>query len=174
MKRALAGLGLALVTAGGCAAQAPRPPSVVVAPGRPGPHVEDPGKLPETPPTVPDVAYDARVRSSAASAEMFQGVLDGGWTLSADGKGDLYAFELVDKHDTVEGAWRDLRRTSEPAASGVLREVQRLPSGLAIGFAPAGQTPVNVTLDGHLRGQLQQGRTRMAVTLRKDATKDAK
>lgn len=170
MKRASAGLGLALVMAGGCAAsaQTPTPPSVVVAPGAPGPHVEDPGKLPETPPTVPDAAYDARLRSSAASAEMFQGALDGGWTLSANGRGDLYAFELVDKQNTVEGAWRDLRRTSEPAASGVLGEVRRVPSGLAIRFTPTGQQPVSVTLDAHLRGQLQQGRTRMAVTLRKD------
>src|SRR4051812_5098904 len=106
MKRALIGFGLALAAAGGVAAQTQAPPPVVVAPGPPGPHVEDPGKLPEAPPTVPDLAYDSRVLSSAASAEQFQGKLDGGWTLSADGQGDLYAFELVDKHDALEGAWR--------------------------------------------------------------------
>lgn len=168
MKRALAGLGVALVMAGGCAALAQQtpPPKVVVAPGPPGPHVEDPGKLPETPPTVPDVAYDARVRSSAASAEMFQGALDGGWTL-ADGRGDRYAFELVDKRDKVEGAWRDLRRKGEPAVSGVLDKVQRVPSGLVIAFTPPDQTPITVTLGANLRGELAQGRARTPVTLRK-------
>lgn len=170
MKRAWAGLGLALVMAGGCAALAQTPPSVMVAPGPPGPHVEDPGKLPEAPPTVPDAAYDARVRSSAASAEQFQGALDGGWTL-ADGRGDLYAFELIDKHETVEGAWRDLRRKGEPTVSGVLARVQRSPSGLVIGFTPPGQTPITVTLAANLRGEMVQGRTHVPVVMRKDPPK---
>ena len=170
MKRVVSGFGLVMAIIGGPPALAqtvPPQPPVVVAPGPPGPHVEDPGRLPEAAPTVPDIAYDARVRASAASAEMFQGALDGGWTLSAAGQGDLYAFELVDKRDKLEGAWRDLRRRGEPAVSGVLDRVQRVPSGLVIGFTPAGQTPINITLAADLRGALVQGRTRLPVTLRK-------
>jgi hypothetical protein len=145
------------------------PPAVVVAPGPPGPHVEDPGKLPEAPPTLPDLAYDSRLLSSAASAEQFQGKLDGGWTLAARGVGDLYAFELVDKRDALEGAWRDLRRGAEPAASGVLEKVERVPSGLVIRFTPTGQAPVSIALGRDLRGELEQGGKRVAVLLRKAA-----
>jgi hypothetical protein len=157
---------LALTT--GPAAVAQAPPSVTVAPGPPGPHVEDPGKLPEAPPTVPDLAYDSRLLSSAASAEQFQGKLDGGWTLAAQGpRGDLYAFELVDKRDVLEGAWRDLRGGKDPAASGVLQQVERTPSGLVIRFTPSGQAPVSVALGRNLRGELQQGGRQVAVQMRR-------
>jgi hypothetical protein len=128
--------------------------------------VEDPSKLPEPPATVPAQVYDSRVRASAAAAEQFQGALDGGWTLAAKGQ-DLYAFELVDKHDSVEGAWRDLRSTREPAASGVIEVVQRAPPGLVIRFIPTGEAPVSVTLHGNLQGELEQRGKRVAVALRK-------
>ena len=165
---ALAGAGGVLALAAGSAALGQAPPSVVVAPGPPGPHVEDPGRLPEAPPTVPDLAYDSRLLSSAASAEQFQGKLDGGWTLAAQGRGgDLYAFQLVDKRDALEGAWRDLRGGREPAASGVLQAVERAPSGLVIRFTPSGQAPVSVALDRNLRGELEQGGRQVAVVMRK-------
>jgi len=169
-RRAWAALAAALATAP--AARAQSPPPVVVAPGPPGPHVEDPGRLPEPAPTVPDLAYDSRLLSSAASAEQFQGKLDGGWTLGVRGPearnlGDLYAFELVDKRDTLEGAWRDLHGAGAPAASGVLDKVERVAAGLVIRFTPPGQAPVSVTLGRDLRGELEQGRRRVAVALRR-------
>jgi hypothetical protein len=133
----------------------------------PGPKVDAPGKLPEPPPSIPDRAYDARLLSSAASAESFQGPLDGGWTLSAQGVGDLYALQLTDKRDHVEGAWRDLRRPGDPAASGFLDRVQRSPSGLSLSFTPRGQASISVALGPNLRGQAEQGGRRFPVALRR-------
>jgi hypothetical protein len=155
MKQVLAGLWLVLAIGGGLAACA-----------QTGPHVEDPGKLPAAPPTVRELAYDSRILSSAAAAEQFQGALDGGWMLS-DGQHDLYAVELVDKRDRLEGAWRDPRRKGDPQASGVLDLAQRTPPGLLLRFTPAGQAPVTVTLRPNLQGELEQGGQRTAVTLRK-------
>lgn len=133
-----------------------------------GPKVDAPGKLPEPAPSVPDLVYDARVLSSAKSAESFQGPLDGGWVLSAAGRGDLYAFQLTDKRDHVEGAWRDLRRPGDPAASGFLDAVQRSPAGVTLRFTPAAQAPVTVALGPNLRGQAEQAGDRQAVSLRRD------
>jgi hypothetical protein len=110
------------------------------------------------------MAYDTRVLSSAASAEQFQGPLDGGWTLAAK-KRQLYAFELVDKQTAVEGAWRDPRRRGDPAASGVLDLVQRAPPGLVLRFTPTGQAPVSVRLRPDLHGDLEQGGRRTKVVL---------
>ncbi|CAN7501020.1 hypothetical protein LJR225_003554 [Phenylobacterium sp. LjRoot225] len=172
MKRAFAGIWLALAVAGGPAAFAQTnppsaiPPLPVVVPGPPGPHVESPGKLPEPPKTVPDLAYDSRIISSAASAEQFQGPLDGGWTLARKKK-DLYALQLVDKQTAVEGAWRDPRRSGDPSASGVLEMVQRAPPGLLIRFTPTGQAPVTVRLRPDLHGELEQDGKRTKVTLRR-------
>lgn len=138
MRRACASVGLAVALGGGAAALAQTPP---------------------------DLAYDARILSSAAAAEQFQGPLDGGWTLTAK-TGDLYAFQLVDRPEALEGAWRDLRRPGQPAASGVL-DLQRTPPGLAIRFAPAGQAPVAINLRSDLHGVLEQGGSRVKVTLRR-------
>ncbi len=130
-----------------------------------GPKVDAPGPLPEPPPAA-DAAYDARLRESAAAAESFQGPLDGGWTLGAQGRG-LYAFELVDKGEQVEGAWRDLRRPGDPAASGFLDEARRASGGLILRFTPPGQPPVSVELGPNLRGRAEQGGRRLAVALRR-------
>ncbi len=139
----------------------PAPPPV-------GPKVDAPGKLPEPTPSVPDLVYDARVLSSAKSAESFQGPLDGGWVLSEAGQGDVYAFQLTDKRDRVEGAWRDLRRPGDPAASGFLEAVQRSPTGLTLRFTPTGQAPVTVALGPNLRGQAEQAGGRRTASLRRD------
>src|SRR4249919_1135326 len=69
--------------------------------------IEETGKTPDRPPSERDMAYEQRVRSSFAAAEGFQGPLDGGWTLSA-GTDDLFALQIVDKPDRLEGVWRDL------------------------------------------------------------------
>jgi len=134
-----------------------------------GPHVEDPRKLPEPPPSVTDLTYDSRVLSSAASAEQFQGPLNGGWVVGT-GAGDLYALQLVDKRNVVEGAWRDLRRKGNPAASGVLDQVLRTSTGLVVRFTPSGQQPVTVSLRPNLKGELSQAGKVTAVAMRKAST----
>ncbi|CAN7176353.1 hypothetical protein LJR219_000320 [Phenylobacterium sp. LjRoot219] len=156
MRRALAVIGLVLVV-GGCAARGPA-----------GPRVEDPGPLPEPPKSSQQQAYDARLRASAEAAEDFQGPLDGGWTLAAASGGDLYAIELVDKRNHVEGAWRDLKREGDPQGSGLLDVVRRDASGFVLSFRPSGQRRVDVTLGPDLRGNLVQGGARTPVTLRRN------
>jgi hypothetical protein len=163
MKRALTAVWLGLAGAAATAAFAqPAPPAAAL-----GPKVEAPGRLPEPTPSIADLAYDERLLSSAEAAERFQGPLDGGWTLRAAGGGDLYAFEFTDKRDRIEGAWRDLRRQGDPAASGFLGEVRRTEGGLTLRFAPPGQAPVNVALGPNLRGQAEQDGRRLAVALRR-------
>ncbi|MDB5448578.1 MAG: hypothetical protein JWQ97_3895 [Phenylobacterium sp.] len=165
MRRALAGLTAALAIATAAPALAQE-----AAPAPAGPKVDGPGKLPEPAPSVPELAYDSRLLSSFASAERFQGALDGGWTLSADGQGDLYAFQLVDRREGLEGAWRDLRRPRQPGASGFVDQMQRTPAELVLRFSPAPQQLAVVTLrpaGGALRGELDQTGQRIPVTLRK-------
>lgn len=116
-------------------------PNVPDTPTGPAPHltapvhIEETGKTPDRPPTTRDLAYESRVRASFANAQGFQGPLDGGWTLSAAGGGDLYAFELADKgRGVVEGAWRDLRRRGAPAGSGFIDRVERVGEEMTLTF----------------------------------------
>jgi hypothetical protein len=145
---------------------APNSPADV---GAKPPKVEETGKSPEPPPTVDDIAYDSRLKSSAAAAQSFQGPLDGGWTLAAQGAEDLYSLELVDRRDRLEGAWRDLRRKGAPGASGLVEDIRRTGSGLTMRFSPAGEaTAVSVSLHpapgGGWAGDLtENGRTRAVV-----------
>jgi hypothetical protein len=160
--------GLILVAAaagasGALAQPSPTPPAAAPVP----PKVDAPGKLPEPPLSPPDLAYDARLKFSAAEAERFQGPLDGAWTVAAAGQGALYALQLTDKRDHVEGAWRDLRRPGDPAASGLIDEVQRSPAGVTLRFTPAGAAPVTVALGRNLAGELDQGGRRLAVVMRR-------
>ena len=144
--------------------------TVSAGPALAGPAVDAPGRLPETPPSVADLAYDSRLLASAAAAERFQGALDGGWTLSAEGGGDLYAFQLTDRREALEGAWRDLARAGQPGASGLVDELQRTPDRLVIRFTPSAQPPATVNLRpaaGALRGELDQAGRRTPVVLRK-------
>jgi hypothetical protein len=134
-----------------------------------GPKVDQPGKLPQPPASAPDLAYDARLMESYAAAKSFQGPLDGGWTLSAAGLGDLYEFQFADKGQVVEGAWRDLRRGHDAKDSGVIEIVQRTPAGLLIRFAPHDAPAATVTLGSNLQGALDQGGRRTAVVLRRTA-----
>ena len=137
-------------------------------------HVEETGKTPEAPPNVRDLAYDTRLKSSFASAQRFQGPLDGGWTLALKGAEDLYALQLVDRSDRLEGAWRDLRRKGALSASGLVDDIRRNGADLTLSFAVGdGAAPVTATLhgayDGSWAGELTEaGRTR-AVVLRRQS-----
>jgi hypothetical protein len=128
--------------------------------------VEQSGLSPDAPPTVRDLAYESRVRSSFASAQGFQGPLDGSFVLSAGGQ-DLYSFELVDRArgGELEGAWRDLRK---PGTLGFIDEISRSTGGdLTLRFGDA-----SATLRGggvQWSGQIQDGGRSQTATLRRVA-----
>lgn len=136
--------------------------------------LEETGRSPDTP-SVRDLAYDSRIRSSFAAAQRFQGPLDGEWTLSAAGAGDLYAFKLSDRgRGEVEGAWRDLRRKGALDGSGFIDEVARTDTDVVLKFRPEGAAAVTVTLQNAVGaiwpGQLVQGGQTQTVSLRKAPT----
>jgi len=158
------------------APEAPRPAPYVAPPPRPqltAPvRIEETGKNPDAPPSVQDMAYDSRLKSSFASAQGFQGPLDGGWTLAAKGAEDLYALQLVDRPDRLEGVWRDLRRKGALNASGLVDNIQRSGADVILRFAAGGEAPVTATLHGTYggvwSGELTEGgRTRPVVLLRR-------
>jgi hypothetical protein len=129
--------------------------------------VGQPGRSHDGPPSVADVAYDSRLRASYASAQAFQGPLDGAWTLSGEGDG-LYGFKLVDRGaGVVEGAWRDLRKVGALAGSGFVDDIRREGGVLTLRFGPA-----VVSLTGGYgdawTGELTEAGARRPVTLRKD------
>lgn len=125
----------ALLRAPAEAPPAPPPEEPRPSPGRPV-FIHESARTPDGPPTGADLAYDGRLRASAASAQAYQGPLEGGWTLAAGGH-DLFAFELVDRGGGVEGAWRDLRRPGALNASGFLHSVERNGDDLTFRFAGA-------------------------------------
>jgi hypothetical protein len=149
------------------AAPAPPPPQLT-APV----HIEETGKTPDAPPSVQDLAYDSRLKSSYASAQGFQGPLDGGWTLAVKGAEDLYALQLVDRTDRLEGVWRDLRRKGALDASGLVDNIQRNGADVTLRFAGAGGASVTATLHGTYGGAwtgelIEGGQTRPVVLLRR-------
>lgn len=166
---------------------APEPEPTVALPSGPQPYMPPParpqltapvyvgevGRTPDAPPTVRDLAYESRMRSSFASAQGFQGPLDGSWTLAAAGGGDLYALELRDRGaGVVEGAWRDLRRAGALGASGFVDEISRAGQELTLRFQPSPDAPtVTATLrgghDGRWTGELVEQGARLPVSLRR-------
>lgn len=134
-------------------------------------HIDEVGKTPDGPPTPRDLAYDTRIRSSFASAESFQGPLDGGWMLSADGR-DLYALQLVDRRDRLEGVWRDIRRKGALNSSGLVDDMQRQGAELILRFTPTPDAPTTVatlrdSANGLWTGELVEGANRRPVILRR-------
>jgi hypothetical protein len=133
-------------------------------------HIDETGKTPDGPPAVRDMAYDSRIRSSFASAESFQGPLDGGWTLASRGA-DIYAFQIVDRRDRLEAVWRDLRRTGSLSASGLVDDIQRAGGGLTLRFADPSTVTALLTLhpgaDGRWTGDLVRGDEKFTVILRR-------
>ena len=127
----------------------------------------------DAPARVQDLAYESRLRSSFASAQGFQGPLDGGWTLAVAGEGDLYALELVDRaRGEVEGAWRDLRRKGALAGSGFVDDIVRSGGDLTLRFTPeAGGASATATLRGGYgdswTGELDEGGRKRPATLRR-------
>lgn len=162
-------------------------PDIAVLPAGPAPKVYVPaprtqqdapvqidelGKTPDGPPAIRDLAYDARIRSSFASAESFQGPLDGGWTL-AEPQGDGYALQIVDRRDRLEAVWRNVRRTGALNASGLVDEIQRQGGELTLRFTEYPQPASRITLregaGGLWTGKMVRGDQVIAVTLRRTA-----
>ena len=136
--------------------------------------IDEPGKTPDAPPALRDMAYDSRIRASFAAAEGFQGPLDGGWTLAADDGQGLYALQLVDKRDRLAGVWRDLRRKGAIDASGLVDDIQRQGSDLTLRFAaqPGGATSVATlhgAAEGGWSGAFSEGGKSRQVTLKRTA-----
>jgi hypothetical protein len=132
--------------------------------------VEETGKTPDSPLTVRDMAYDARIRSSFSSAQSFQGPLEGGWTL-ADTYGDRYVLQIVDRRDRLEAVWRDLRRPGSITGSGLVDTIQRAGGDLTLKFTETQTPDLTLTLreqaDGRWTGRLVRGDTAFPVTLRR-------
>jgi len=164
------------------AAAPPQPapePIVPAQPARPtgppqatGPvYLEETGRTPDRPPSVESLAYDSRIRASYASAQSFQGALDGNWTLSAAGEGDLYALKLVDRGDgVVEGAWRDLRRKGALNGSGFVDSAERTSADVVLRFTDLGDGPATLTLEpaaAGWTGRLEAGGKTRPVTMRR-------
>lgn len=143
---------------------APSPPPPFAPPPRSqlsGPvSLDDIGKTPDGPPSLRDLAYDSRIRSSFASAESFQGPLDGGWTMSAEGQ-DLFVLQLVDRRDRLEGVWRDPRRKGSLTASGLIDDMQRQGGVLTLRFAATTGAPMTIAIlreaGGQWSGELTEG-----------------
>ncbi len=136
-------------------------------------HIEETGKTPDAPPSPRDIAYDNRLRASFASAQSFQGPLEGGWTLAAQGV-DLYALQLVDRRDRLEGVWRDVRRKGALDASGLVDDIQKVGGDVTLRFTPRPGAPTSVAVlhgggDGRWSGELTEGTERRPVVLRRNA-----
>ncbi len=152
------------------------PTSYAPIPYAPGPRqqldapvfIDETGKTPDAAPALRDMSYDSRIRASFAAAEGFQGPLDGGWTLAADDGQGLYALQLVDKRDRLEGVWRDLRRKGAIDASGMVDDIQRQGSDLTVRFAATVAT-LHGGADGAWSGDLAEGGKRWKVTLKRTA-----
>ncbi len=156
-----------------------RPP-MVYAPPPPRPelaaptYVDETGRSPEAPPNSLDMSYEARLRSSSASAQGLQGPLDGAWTLRSREGAALYSLQLVDNGlAPLEGAWRDPRRRGSTDSSGFVSAIQRIGGELIVSFYPrpgAGVATLvlNAAPDGSWIGRLEEGGQRRAVVLRRD------
>ena len=129
------------------------------------------GHTPDGPPAVRDLAYDTRIRSSFAAAESYQGPLDGGWTLAEDKSGDRFRFQIVERRDRLEAAWRDLRAKDALTTSGLVDQIQRSGSGVTLSFNDGRGVAIRLTLapagDDRWRGELLQGDAKLPVTLRR-------
>ena len=128
-------------------------------------HLEETGKTSDGPPTSDDLAYDSRLKSSMASAQSFQGPMEGGWTLVAGGR-ELYAFQLVDRNGAVEGAWRDVRRVGALDASGFIDQVERTDGAMTLRIG-ALVVVLHANADGRWVGEITEAGRTQAVSLRR-------
>ncbi|TCS10513.1 hypothetical protein [Caulobacter sp. BK020] len=115
-------------------------------------------------------AYDLRVKGSILAAQGLQGPLDGGWSIEgADGVA-LYRLQIVDKvgGDTLEGAWRDLRRPGAVGSTGLIDSLDRSGGGFLARFSPRYGQSATLDLtsrgDGAWTGKLNENGTEIPIT----------
>lgn len=130
-------------------------------------YVNETGKNPDAPPSPADVAYDSRLKASAASARGFQGPMDGGWTLQAGGR-DVYSLQLIDRNGVVEGAWRDLRRSGALDGSGFVDAVERVGGDVTFRFADGAVAVLRPAGDRWTGELTEAGRTEGATLVRRN------
>lgn len=130
--------------------------------------VQEAGRTPDGPATAADLAYDSRLRSSAAAIAAFRGALDGGWVLLA-GAREIYVLQLVDRDGAVQGAWRDTRRPGALDASGFIDHVERGEG--SVNFRFGAEVSVALRADGNGRwvGDLRENGRDHVVILRRRA-----
>ena len=143
---------------------APRAPPQRTVTTRPV-FVHEADRTPDGPATPADLAYDSRLRASAAAVRAFRGPLDGGWILLSGGR-ELYAFQLLDRDGAVQGAWRDLRRPGALDASGFVEQVERGDAGVAFRFGTAAVT-LRADGDGRWTGALEDGGSSQSIVFRR-------
>lgn len=175
--RTVAALLGVLALAGGSQAQTPAADAIddiLRGPARPtetpppqqqrtGPvFLHETGKAPDGPPGADEIAYDSRLKSSAAASRSFEGPMEGAWKLLGGGR-DLYHLQLVDRDGWIDGAWRDPQRAGAVNGSGFIAEVRR-GGALVLRFSDE----VVAVLEPHAggwRGQLTEGGRSLPVTL---------
>jgi len=115
-------------------------------------------------------AYDLRVKGSILAAQGLQGPLDGGWSIEGPDGATLYRLQIVDKvgGDTLEGAWRDLRRPGAVGSTGLIDGLERSGGGFLARFTPRSGQSAALDLtsrgDGAWTGKLNENGTEIPVT----------
>lgn len=184
MRGALAIASLAALAASSVRAQSPAPPPpepasrAAIAQGLFGEDEPEPGDEdvaagrvePPRPAPTPGAgdASDARVRSSFAAAEAFQGPLEGGWTLTGPGA-PTYLLRFADHAGLLEGVWSDPRRSAASRDSGPVEVVARTAKRLTLRFTPDDGATVALELHRSRRdawtGRMRRGGRAFAVRL---------
>lgn len=129
--------------------------------------VEPPASAPPAQPALPPATtaaeYDASIRTAAEAALGEQGRLEGGWSLTREGGGEIYRFELREPEaGRVEGAWRDMTVTPSRGSSGLLDQAAWDGVTLKLGFTEgdaADVLAVSLTPKGgdHWTGEIRRG-----------------
>jgi hypothetical protein len=135
--------------------------------------VEDYHRSYEGPKDSVEAYYDAGVRQAFQQEQALHGGLDGMWLLSAADGSPLLSLVIADPGEgqgTLGGAWRDLSRPRDPAASGLIDEMVRDGRGVTVRIrlregAPPATLRLAPSADGRWRGQLQDGSQARAVIL---------
>lgn len=141
-------------------------PTPTVARPPTGPvRIEETGRTPDGPLSAEDAAYDSRLRSSMASAQAFQGPMDGGWSLSEGGR-EIYVFQFTDRNGRLEGAWRDPARPGALEASGFIDQAERTEEGATLRFG-ARAVALHSDSQGRWTGELTEDGRTTSVALRR-------
>ena len=135
--------------------------------------VEDYQRSYEGPKDSVEAYYDAGVRGAFQAEQALHGGLDGMWILSAADGSPLLSLVISDPGEgqgRLGGAWRDLARPHDPAASGLIDDMVREGRTVIVHIrlrenAPAATLRLTQAGDGRWRGQLQDAVAARAVVM---------